>query len=173
VTAARRRPRERKRPVVDDPFHHDRRGDLPDAGQRRQLLVAYLGVIVQATGDDTEQVVGDAEQPLRVTHLRHRGEPLFEGDDRAGVSPVHGDVCQHLQAEPDRGGVHDGAVPGNDPAALELPQPPVAGRDAEVHAFRELGYREPPVPLKLSNNLLVDRIHTCIFFHNPLPYANN
>jgi len=108
-----------------------------------------------------------------VTHLGHGGKPLLERDDRAGVSPVHGDVRQHLQAEPDRGGVHDGAVPGNDPAALELTQPPVAGRDAEVHAFRELGYREPPVPLKLSNNLLVYRIHTYIFFHKLMSPANN
>jgi hypothetical protein len=108
-----------------------------------------------------------------VTHLRHRGEPFLERDDRAGVTPVHGDVREHFQAEPDRGGVHDGAVPGDDPAALELAQPPVAGRDAEVHAFRELGYREPPVLLKLGNNLLVNRVHRSIFFHEFWQSANN
>jgi hypothetical protein len=108
-----------------------------------------------------------------VTYLRHRGEPFLERDDRAGVTPVHGDVREHFQAESDRGGVHDGAVPRDDPAALKFAQPPVAGRDAEVHAFRELGYREPPIMLKLGNNLLINRIHRYIFFHTSRRSANN
>jgi hypothetical protein len=45
-----------------------------DAGQRGELLVAQCDVGVEVGGDDTQQLVGIAEQPLRLVNLGDRGE---------------------------------------------------------------------------------------------------
>jgi hypothetical protein len=62
-----------QRPVVDDALHHDRRRDAADTGKRSQLLVVEALVGAHVGGDDAEQVVGLAEEPLGVDDLGQRG----------------------------------------------------------------------------------------------------
>ena len=88
-------------------------------------MVPQRRIVVQVGRDDAQQVVGVAEQPLRVPDLRYRGERGFESGDGAGVAAVQRDADDGFEAETDRGGVQDGAVAGDDAGALQLAQPPV------------------------------------------------
>jgi hypothetical protein len=68
-------------------------------------------------------------------------------------------VDEHLEAEPDGGGVDDGPVAAYHPAAFQFAQSAVAWRDAERHPLGELGDGEAARCLKLSKYLPVSRIH--------------
>jgi hypothetical protein len=52
-------------------------------------------------------VVRVAEQPFRVAHLGDVGQVALEPGDRHRVFPLHGDLHEHLEPEPDRSGVDD------------------------------------------------------------------
>ena len=120
--------RQREGPVVDDAFHHDRRRDPHDAWQAGQLVISQGRIFIQVGRDDAEQVVGIAEQPLRVPDLRDGGDRGFEGGHGGGVAAFQRDADDGLEAEADGGRVKNGAVAGDDAGPLELAQPPVARR---------------------------------------------
>ena len=97
-TRTSRRRREGEGPLLDDAFHHDRRGEPLHAGQGGQLLVAEGLVGVEVGGGHPDQVVGVAEEPLRVADLGDLGQALLEPGDRGRVLAVHGHEDQDLEA---------------------------------------------------------------------------
>jgi hypothetical protein len=94
-----------------------------------------------------------------VPHLRDLGQAGFEARDRRGVFPVHGHLDQHLEAEPDRGGVDDGPVPADRLGSLQLAKPPVARRHAERDPLGEFGDGEAPLLLELGKHFSVYGVH--------------
>lgn len=58
---------------------------MPDAGQGGELVVVHLLEGGQVAGDDPEQVVGVAEQPLGLLDVGDGGDGPFEGVDGAAV----------------------------------------------------------------------------------------
>ena len=91
--------------------------------------------------------------------LGQLGYGRFEGGDGAGVAAFQGDLHEGLESHPDGGGVHEGAVAGDDAAAFEFTQPPVAGAGCEPHSVGELGDRQPAVGLQLGKDRSVHVVH--------------
>ena len=129
------------------------------AGQGGQLLVPQCREAVEVPCDDPQQVVGVAEEAFCVPDLRQLGYGRFEGGDGAGVAAFQGDLHEGLESHPDGGRVHEGAVAGDDAAAFEFTQPPVAGAGGEPHSVGELGDRQPAVGLQLGKDRSVYGVH--------------
>ena|SRR5262245_15739060 len=55
-------------PLIHDALHHDRRGELPNARKGAELLVADALVGGQVGGDDANEIVRVAEQPLSMPY---------------------------------------------------------------------------------------------------------
>ena len=68
----------------------------------------------------------------------------FEGGDGAGVAAFQGDLHEGLESHADGGRVSEGAVAGDDAAAFQFTQPPVAGAGCEPHPVGEFGDRRLP-----------------------------
>jgi hypothetical protein len=100
-----------------------------------------------------------------VPDLRDLGERGFESVDGAGVPAVQGDADQGFEAEADGGWVQDGAVAGDDAAALQFAQPPVTGPGSELHPVGQFGHREAAILLKLSKDPAVCAVHMRRIFH--------
>jgi hypothetical protein len=131
-----------------------------DAWQCGQFLVPQCREMVEVPRGDPQEVVGVAEEALCVPDLGQRGYGGFEGGDGAGVAAFQGDLHEGLESHPDGGGVHQRPIAGDDAAALEFTQPPVARAGCEPHPVGELGDRQPAVGLKLSKDCSVYGVHT-------------
>ena len=66
-------------------------------------MISQRCIFIQVGRDDAQQVVGVAEQPLRVPDLRDGRDRGFEGGDRGGVAALQRDADDGLEAEADRG----------------------------------------------------------------------
>src|SRR4029453_7076902 len=121
--------RDREGPVVDDAFHHDRRGEPLHAGQRCELLVAEGLVRGDVGSSDADEVVGVSEKPLRVAHLCDLGQTPLEPRDRLRILPLHRHVHQNLEAETKHDGIDHGSISADRSPPLPLP-PPRAARSA-------------------------------------------
>ena len=121
-------------------------------GSVARLLVPQRREIIEVPRGDPQQVVGVAEEAFCVPDLGQLGYGGFEGGDGAGVAAFQGDLHEGLESHPDGGRVHQGAVAGDDAAALEFTQPPVAGAGCEPHSVGKLGDRQPAVGLQLGKN---------------------
>ena len=122
-------------------------------------------IFIQVGRDDAQQVVGVAEQPLRVPDPRDGGDRGFEGGHGGGVAAFQRDADDGLEAEADGGRVKDGAVAGDDAGPLELVQPPVARRGGELHPVGQLRHGQAAVLVKLGKNLAVNIIHSFRILH--------
>ena len=131
----------------------------PTPGRVARWVVAEGLVGGDVGGGDAEQVVGVAEEPFGVADLGDLGQAAFEVGDRGRVLSVHGHLDQDLEAEADGGGIDDSSVAADRPGAFQLAQSPVAGSDAEADPLGQLGYGQPPLRLKLSNDLPINRVH--------------
>ena len=129
------------------------------AGQGGQLLVPQCRKTVEVSRGDPQEVVGVAEEALCVSDLRQLDYVRFKGGDGAGVAAFQGDLHEGLESHADGGGVHEGAVAGDDAAAFEFTQPPVAGAGCEPHPVGKLSDREPPVGLQLGKDRSVYVVH--------------
>jgi hypothetical protein len=96
--------------LVDDTFHHDRRGQALHTGQGCELLVPQGLVGSEIRGGDAEEVVRISEEPLRVAHLGDVGQPALKIRDRHCVLSIHRHVHEHLEAETERGGIDDCSI---------------------------------------------------------------
>src|SRR4051794_12462842 len=121
---------------------HDRRagaGDTPDPVQRadggfqcRDVAHAHLEHVALAAG-----------HPPAVLDLLHLPQRALQAGvvDRVALD----DPDERGDVQPDRGGVDDGAVAGDDPGRLQLADPFVHRRRGQPHLPRELGVRGPAV----------------------------
>jgi hypothetical protein len=146
-------------PVVDDALHDDGRSEPVHARQRGELLVAQHLVGLQVGSGDPDEIVRVAEESLGLADSRNRGQAALEVGDRGGVFPVHSDLNENLEAEADRGGVDDGAIAADHPAAFELAEPPMTRRHAEGDTVGELGDGEAPGSLQLRNYFAIYPVH--------------
>lgn len=153
--------------VVDDVLHDEGGGQALDPGQSGELLVVELLEGGQVGGGDTEQVVGFAEQALRLDDVRDSAHGLFEGRDGVGGLPAQGGEDERLEVQADGGRVDDGAVAADRALAFEVAQATVAGRDAEPHASSQLGDGQAAIHLQLGKNLPVQGIHR----EDSVPYS--
>src|SRR5262249_8898953 len=72
---------------------------------------------------------------------------------------AHGDQDERLEGEADGVAVNDSAVAADRSAALELPEPAVARRDAQPHPGSQLGDGQATVLLEQRKNLSVNPVH--------------
>jgi NAD(P)-dependent dehydrogenase (short-subunit alcohol dehydrogenase family) len=146
-------------PVADHVLH-DQGGVQPlYARQRGQDVVLQALVGGQVRGEDAQQVIGIAEQPLRLYDLANARDRRLEAQQGVPVLLPHGDEHQRLEPQADRVGVDHGPVAADDPAALQFAQPAVARRQAQPHPRGQFGDRQPAVLLEQSKDLAVDRVH--------------
>ncbi|HEX2075084.1 MAG TPA: hypothetical protein VHF92_14975 [Geodermatophilus sp.] len=104
--------------------------------------------------DDTQQVIGVAEEPLGLHDIGDGGDGLLEGVDGVAVPAVHGDEVERLDRRAEGVRVEAGAVAADRAGALQDAQSAMAGRDAEPNPLGEFGDRQPPVSLHLRKNLV-------------------
>lgn len=162
VARGRRRARRRHvshRPVGDDVLHHHGGVQPADAGQPGELLVPDALVVRDVGAAQAEEVVGVAEEPLRLGDVRDLGQQPLERDHGGLIRPVHRHHHDHLETEPQRRRVDERAIAGDDARPLELAHAAVARRDARPHAVGELGDGEPAVALQFRKELPVDGVH--------------
>jgi hypothetical protein len=114
---------------------------------------------VYVASRDPQQVVRLAEQPLRVSDLRHLGQTPLERLDRRGVLLLHHDAHDHFKPEPDRLRIDHRPIASDHPRALQLPQTPVTRRGGQLHPLRQLGDRQSSLPLQLGKDLSINFIH--------------
>ena len=77
---------QRQRSVLDDTLHDEGRAEALDAWKGGEALVVELLVRRQVDGDDAQEVVGLAEEPLGFPDVGDGGDSLFEGVDGVAVS---------------------------------------------------------------------------------------
>jgi hypothetical protein len=81
----------------------------------------------QVGGDDAQQVVGFAEEPLSFPDVGDGGDSLFERVDGGAVSAAHRDEDQSLEGEAECVGVEVCVVAADGAGVFQGAQPAVAG----------------------------------------------
>ena len=76
-----------------------------DAGESGEALVVELLEGGQVGGDDAQEVVGFAEEPLGFPDVGYGRDSLFERVDGGAVSAAHGGEDQRLKCEAECVGV--------------------------------------------------------------------
>src|SRR6478752_6773033 len=105
-SGARRRPRsEREGPVLRHGLHDEGGGEALDTRQRGELLVVDLLEGREILRDHAKEVVGLAEESLRLEHVCDAADGLLEGRHRRAVCSLHGDEHEGLEAQSKRGRV--------------------------------------------------------------------
>jgi hypothetical protein len=123
------------------------------------LLVAEGLVGGEVGGGHAEEVVGVAEEPFGVADLGDLGQAALKLRDRGRVLPIHRHLDQDLEPEADGGRIDHGSVAADRAGTFQLAQPSVAGGHAQPDPLGQLGHRQPPLRLKLGNDLPINRVH--------------
>ena len=155
----RRARSQRQLPVLHHILHYQG-GDQPlDTGQCRQAVIVQLLEGGQVAGDDVEQVVGIAEQPLCLNHLRHVRQRGLEGLDGVVIAVAQGDEDDGGEIQPEVHRVETGVIALDGAGLLQRPDPAVAGGDAESDPLCQLGDGKAPVGLELGKNPAINLVH--------------
>lgn len=91
---------QRQRPILHDTFHDQRRTEALDAGQSRQTLVVERLECGQVAGEDAQEIVRITEQPLRLNHIRDRGNGSLECVEGDALRGVHRDEDKASKVRP-------------------------------------------------------------------------
>ena len=152
----------------------------PDSGNRRSSTTLFITSVevsrctfgraerrssysfwkASRSAQTKENIVGVAEQPLSLDHLRQCRHSGLESLHGGAVALAERGENDGPEIQPQRRRIEPGAIVADDPGLFKGSHAPMARRQAEPDPISQFGHSEASVDLQLGKNLSIDHVHT-------------